>query len=282
MDSPINLLQQLSKKDSSYSTIAIYLLDHLELVPSMNIHELAKSCYTSAPTIVRMCQKMGFSGFAQFKLSFQNYLVQEEYQVKADYNVAYVYENKQISEITNIVTNLSVNAMVESTHYLYEDLVMKIVDLLYQAERIDFYGAGLSNVIAKDFQYRFLRSGKNCTAFSENDTMYSQAQWANKKTVAIGISYSGENENIYKIMTAAQSHGATTISFTSDKENRLSTLCEYNLYVHSIEKPDGYIAASSRISMLHIMDIIFSVYASTYKDEVVHNVARTKPINRLD
>ena len=281
MSTPLQKLQIISKSESSHSTIATYLLAHMEDVQDMNIHELAKQCYTSAPSIVRMCKKMGYEGFAQFKLELHKYITMKHVTRQESYHTAYIYHDEKTTDIIRILTNISVNALRESTHYLDDTLITKIVDLLYQAERIDIYGAGQSNFIAKDIQYRFLRSGKNSTAFSETDTMYSQAQWANKKTVSIAVSYSGENENIIAIMQAAKVRGAVTISLTCDKDNTIASFCDYNLFVHSIENPDGYIAASSRLSMLHIMDIIFSVYASTY-EEVMEHIAQTKPLNRKD
>ncbi|WP_228468017.1 hypothetical protein [Listeria seeligeri] len=50
-----------------------------------------------------------------------------------------------------------------------------------------------------------------------------------------------------------------------------------NITVAQIEHPEGYVAGASRIEMLHVMDIIYSVYISTYDETIAAKISRTRP-----
>ena len=47
--------------------IADYLLQHPEDVIDLSIHELAKRTFSSPSTIIRMCHRIGFEGFKEFR-----------------------------------------------------------------------------------------------------------------------------------------------------------------------------------------------------------------------
>ena len=65
------LLERL-REDKRFTSherdVVSYILEHLNEVPSMSTGELARAAYTSKTTVVRLCQKLGFSGYQEFKL----------------------------------------------------------------------------------------------------------------------------------------------------------------------------------------------------------------------
>ena len=48
-------------------TIADYLLDHPESAMECGVHELAERTFSSASTIIRMCRRIGFDGYKDFR-----------------------------------------------------------------------------------------------------------------------------------------------------------------------------------------------------------------------
>lgn len=54
---------KLNASDMQSLTI---IMDDLYAIKDMNIEELAKKCNTSKSTILRLTQKLGFSGFSEF------------------------------------------------------------------------------------------------------------------------------------------------------------------------------------------------------------------------
>ncbi|WP_300080036.1 hypothetical protein [uncultured Thomasclavelia sp.] len=54
---------------SSEKSIASYILNNTEEILNLSTIELAKKTYTSPATIVRLCQKLDFKGYNDFKIA---------------------------------------------------------------------------------------------------------------------------------------------------------------------------------------------------------------------
>ena len=52
----------------SEKEISEYILNHGDAILNMSIKELAKKTYTSPATIVRLCQKLNYKGYNDFKI----------------------------------------------------------------------------------------------------------------------------------------------------------------------------------------------------------------------
>ena len=67
----MKILQQLKENRyiESEQQVIDYLLDHLEDLTLLSINDLAKNSYTSNATIIRLCHKVGYQYYRQFKLA---------------------------------------------------------------------------------------------------------------------------------------------------------------------------------------------------------------------
>lgn len=61
-------LKEMKNFTNHEKDIANYILAHMEQIPDMSAGELAKSTLTSKATVVRLSQKLGLSGYHEFKL----------------------------------------------------------------------------------------------------------------------------------------------------------------------------------------------------------------------
>lgn len=77
--------EKLTKQELFTTTekrIADYIRRNIEAAVYMTIEELAKATYTSHSAIIRLCKKMGFSGFKEFRFE----LGWEVHQLIAQFN----------------------------------------------------------------------------------------------------------------------------------------------------------------------------------------------------
>ena len=75
------LLEKLREEKqftSHEKTVADYILEHLRQVPSMSAGELADASYTSKATLVRLCQKLGLTGYQEFKIRLVEEISQKD------------------------------------------------------------------------------------------------------------------------------------------------------------------------------------------------------------
>ncbi len=77
--------EKLTKQELFTTTekrIVDYIRRNIEAAVYMTIEELAKATYTSHSAIIRLCKKMGFSGFKEFRFE----LGREVHQLIAQFN----------------------------------------------------------------------------------------------------------------------------------------------------------------------------------------------------
>ena len=68
IDVLIEQLQNTTQLTKNEKCVAEYILTHLNDIEQMNSNQLAKASFTSKSTIVRLCQKLGLSGYQEFRL----------------------------------------------------------------------------------------------------------------------------------------------------------------------------------------------------------------------
>ncbi len=61
--------QTLSSLSASELDVLKYINSNKARILKMSIQEIAKECFTSTATIMRLCKKIGFSGFSELKYS---------------------------------------------------------------------------------------------------------------------------------------------------------------------------------------------------------------------
>ena len=85
-----------------------FLISRTREAIEMDIHTLAKTCYCSAATIVRICKKNGFSGFKELKialandLNFSKQLIQAELTSSTEEKIPNIVVNALNANITAI------------------------------------------------------------------------------------------------------------------------------------------------------------------------------------
>lgn len=58
------------KLSEGEKTLAAYILAHGMEIAKYSTRSLAEVTYTSPPTVLRLCKKLGFTGFDDFKQNF--------------------------------------------------------------------------------------------------------------------------------------------------------------------------------------------------------------------
>ncbi|WP_251136194.1 hypothetical protein [Exiguobacterium sp. s194] len=61
-----DLLRGKNRLTEMEYSVLLFAAENVSLVREMNIRELAARCYTSPATIIRLCKKLGFSGYSEF------------------------------------------------------------------------------------------------------------------------------------------------------------------------------------------------------------------------
>ncbi|WP_077302534.1 MurR/RpiR family transcriptional regulator [Virgibacillus pantothenticus] len=262
------LAEMLDKLPPSEKKIASYILDHPQESISLTANELGKRSSTSGAAVIRLCKSLNLKGFQDLKLRIAGDLQ------KPDDQVGYqdIQPNESASSIIKKMTDNSIQTIRETANLLNTEELQKAVEVMIGARQIHFIGVGASSIAAEDAQHKFLRIDKTAYAFKDMHMAATLVANASEDDVVVGISFSGETQEITKILQLANENQATTISLTKYGKSNVSDQAKINLYTSATNEPTFRSGAtSSRIAQLQVIDILFMCVASLqYEDSVKH------------
>jgi len=260
----------------SEQKIALYIMEHPKEAITATASELGERTSTSSATVIRLCKSLGLNGFQDLKLRLAGDLQKGNVEGYRD-----IKPNVSYFSIIDKMTSNSIQALRETSEIMNTEELSKAVDLLSGAPRIHFFGRGASGLIATDAQQKFLRINKNATAFTDILMVAMQIANADPKDVLMGISFSGETEDIVQALDMANAKGVQTISLTNYGNSPVSERAMVNLFASSSKvSPFRSAATSSRLAQLHIIDILFMCLATQQYDQTVRYLDQTRELTQ--
>ena len=139
-----------------------------------------------------------------------------------------------MSDIILKVSNQNAKSIIDSCTLNKEDTYERVIQLMKNCERIDFYGIGPSNVVAKDAQIKCLRLGIATSAYSNHIEMLINAKASNPSALAF-LNRTGKRKTLSKWSRTLNIRGVPTVSITSTTDNTVSKLSQINLFVDASE-----------------------------------------------
>lgn len=219
-----------------------YVLNHIDACSNMSIMELAKACAMSKSSILRMTQKLGFSGYSEFKYSLKN----EQLEMKEHQNLFDI----QVEEI-------------EMTRKLFKQNQMEpVYQHIHEAETIYGFATGWGQKNAmEELSRNLIACDKKMfiiPAEREFDILLSRIK---QNDLVMIISLSGDVTNIMNSVRQLSYRGVPTLSITSFKNNKLAELSTYNVYYESTKLGRYYgFEHRSFIGLFSILDLIYRGY----------------------
>lgn len=252
-----------------------FLINQTREAVEMDIHTMAKKCFCSPATIVRICKKNGFSGFKELKQDLWNDMnfPKQLMQVNLD-----APSGEKIPNIVANVLNTNIMAIQNIYNLLDFDELDRIVALLLSQRYVYLYGIGASFLVAKDFQQKLERINKRTFLYEDIHLQLISSTNLEPGDVAIIVSYSGITKEIIEIAQNVKMCGGKIIAITKYGTNKLSSMSDFNLFVPMLEKPLRVGASSSRVSQLSVVDIVYNTYISLEKDKSMEKILSTNKL----
>lgn len=271
------LLEMREVKDLTPSErqVVNYILGNPEEAVGIGISELAQRTYTSTSTVMRLCKRLGIDSFVNFRQKLVLDLDIYKRTSLLSRSQEPIEKHDSIEDIFEKVSSYNAKSIIDFKELNKVSVVKSVIDLMEKAECFDFYGVGASNLVAQDARLKAMRLGIFATAYDHFGEMIIASKISDKKRLAFMISYTGETIDILKSAKILGAKGVPTISITSNTDNTLSNLCDYNLFVSSTESVFRMGATSSRIGTLNVIDILFTAYANANYERSIEILKKT-------
>ena len=244
-----------------------------ESILGKSIKELAKETYTSPATIVRLCKKLGCTGYK----NFQNILAYEVALFQESKDIAFQRINREdsVEDIIYKVTKKNIESLENTRKLVESKIISQCVKLLEKSRSVTLFGLGTSLLVARDLYLKLLRADVICNVCDDWHAQLLTARNLREDDVAIIISYSGLTEEMIECGAAAKKNGAKIIAITRATESQLVELADYVLPVAATELIHRSGAMSSRISQLNVIDILFTAYVNQNYEFCMKQFGRT-------
>ncbi len=250
------LNENLEARNAEYQ-ISQYILNNIDKVSAMGIEELADNAYTSASTISRFIKRLGYKNYLQFKrelIGYQEFCENE-----------FHFTGKTNQELIDELLDANVSSLKGLKNSINYEQIATIAQMMHEAKEIYIFGIDYSQIVAQDFQLRFMNNKKVISTYVANNDIDSVAKNISDDALVIFISVSGNSSCLKAIqfnLKASVKQVLITENITSDLANSADEVIELPKRLDKLVAT----ALSERLNILSILDSIYLVYANTYQE----------------
>lgn len=271
----MNIITQLkAKKHFSHNetVLAQYILKEKSAVLSMSAYALAKATYTSPAAVIRLCKRIGLSGYQEFKIRFSAELEQASRdRFDIDANLPF-HPDDNIREISLKLEQLTASSLLEARGLIssMEKDFLNAADLMMNAAHIVLFGVGDAYMAGLAFHARMMRAG--FTNVLTSPVYGEQRHLASSLTphdCALVLSYSGSTEQTLESARVLKENNVPLIALTSNADGELASLADISLFLPDREKKyQRYVNFFSQACMEYYMNVLYSWYFIHKYDDI--------------
>lgn len=267
----IKLNSYIQSATSSEKEIINYILNNYNEVIRYDVRTLAEKTFSSASTIVRLCKKLGFSGFSEMKnaLIYEVALTESN---KKQLNKS-VEDTHNVQDTIEMILQKTQTSLTNTSKLQNEDDILEVIDMIERSGSINLFGMGSSLLAARDMKQKFLRVGKVLNIDDDWHTQYLFAKNSDSNTLAIIFSYSGNTKEIIECVKVLKQNSAKIVSITGFLNSYVAKNSDIVLQVAPSEVIPRTGAFSSRISQLHIIDILYNIYINRHYEKSIEKLS---------
>ncbi|MEG0049740.1 MAG: MurR/RpiR family transcriptional regulator [Clostridia bacterium] len=270
------LRQSIPRLSATEKRIAEYILQNSRELPQTTISTVAEACQTGKSMVVQLCKKVGFKGYKDLCSSLcveQALHEQEQPSVYDD-----IHPGIPIAQLCKLTVQEELRSIGDTGELCDLDAIAQAVKALSGADRICLFGVGSSAVVALDMYNKLSRIGLNVRFSQDTHCQLLETAGLTPDSVAMIFSYNGCTQDMLDACRLAHEYQATVISMTRYGHNPISDEADIRLCVASNESLMRISAMSSRLSMLTMVDILFTCLASSMHNSIQTYLRRATSI----
>ena len=213
-----NIKLNLESLSASEKKVAVFLLENIDRIPSLNVVAIAKESATSEATVVRMSKKLGYKGFYQLKVMLIHSM-----------NMAQQLPSSvPLGNFTDFFQATAQN-MLHIGNQLDENNFWKCVDLLTSANTVHVIASGNTIPSVLEFCFRLGRIGIATTNSISDELELANINMARYGDIVIGVSHSGGSKNVVRAFELAREKGVPTLAVTDITASPLKKHADFSL-----------------------------------------------------
>lgn len=256
----LKLREQSRLLSTTEQEIAAYILANPQLVVDLSIHELAKRTFSSASSIVRLCNHTGYSGYKEFRKAVTYEIATREKNIQKESKELSLTDTLQ--DIIDKVTYANLVTLHETRELLDMTALEACLELVKAARVIYLFALGYSLSAARELQMRLLQLNRMCILHEDWHTQQLQAKNTRDTDLGIVISHSGTAAEVVECMKMLKENKTPTIAVTRCISSPLCELADQKLYTTANESLYRDTSTAALPSQMNVVDILCTALAS--------------------
>lgn len=266
------ILEQLKKKEKFSDTekeIADYILRSGEAVVHMTIREFSDASYSSPTAVMRLCRKLGCSGFKDFKVRLLKDLQTTETWTDVNRPFYIGYSTVRIARLIYDLNQQAAKGVLDS---LDPKSLEKAAKAISHARLVFLYGFGDSSIRARNLMNRLFKINKMCILATESNEEAGISYNATANDAAIFISYRGGTQKFVDCARTLKANHCPIITLTADVRTTLTDLADIRLTIPDREHAADNIGTFySQAAFDYLLNVLYSlVYSMSYQANADH------------
>lgn len=250
--------------------IADIIQEDPESVVYATLTDLAEKADVGDTSVLRLCRKLGFRGYQEFKLSLAQELVNPVKSVHSE-----IEEGDDLATIANKITIENKTFLDNTLALLDMRELQKAIDAIAKANKLFFVGVGSSSNTAADAKYRFMRLGFQTELITDSHVMAMAMTLTTKNDVVFAVSTSGSTKDIVDAVRLAKENDVFFICLTSHAKSPITQYADAVLLSCSKESPLQGGAFRSKLTQIHVLDILATAVAIQCKERAYQAIELT-------
>lgn len=249
-------------------------------IKDMTISQIANMTFTSAPLLIRIAKKLGYSGWNEFKDAYIKELNYLYSSTEIDASIPFVINDTFVNIAQNIA-KLEIETIKDTMELLQHDDLFKAMSILRNSKEIDIFGVSNNVILAEEFVEKMFFIDKKVMLCRLTGDPKIQAALSDSSHCAILISYSGQTKFILEVANVLKKKNTPIIAITCVADNDLSKKADVVLKISSREMLHtkiGDFASSQSVKL--ILDILYGCYFSLdYKTNLDKRISLAREVD---
>lgn len=264
----MSLIKNLNNQNlftQSEIMVVDFIKNNPDLIVNTSINELAKETFSSRTSIIRICKKLGFKGFKDFKIEYTRNIEALKYlNRQIDYSFPFK-EDESTLQILNSISNVYKNCIDLINSEINIQELEEIVKTLINSNHVYIFARGDTEISAHNFINKCVKIGKLFHFANQFGDQLYYAKYSNKDDCCLFITYD-KNDYYYDCLREAMKKKCKIIVISAYQDNFLVKYSHYKIIIPHQEST--YEKISTFYSQQSFQYILSIIYAMMYKEMI--------------
>lgn len=230
--------------------LARYLIDHEDVVAFASTSQIAEQTGTSAATVVRFCQVLGYEGYPDLQAAVRSQLPQ--YRTAVQKLAERIPDGNRTEHLPAQIAQANINNTQKTLSQISDSELTNIVAAIIRARNVRIFGSGLSAAAAISAEYALSVLGFAARACTDGGvSQLLEISRLTDQDLVIVISVWRYLRDTVEATKAARAAGATCIAITDSPVAPVATLADH-VFLTDIE---GAVHSRSLSGILSLIDL---------------------------